>query len=79
MGTSGGMEAEGAVKLFERSVARNVMYTEYLGDGDCNGYEAVINSQPYGPDIAINKLECIGNVQKMMGTRIRTYIEKKKK
>lgn len=37
--TSGGMEVEGALKMFDRSVARcNVRYTQYLGDGDSNAY-----------------------------------------
>lgn len=56
IGTSGGMEAEGAVKLFSRSVSKyNVRYTEYLGDGDCNGHAAVVSAQPYGPDVEIKK------------------------
>lgn len=79
IGTSGGMEAEGATTLFRRSVQKyKVQCTEYLGDGDSNGYEAVERSQPHGPDVSIQKLECVGHVQKRMGTRIINFIAKNK-
>lgn len=79
IGTSGGMEAEGATTLFGRSVQKyKVQYTEYLGDGDSNGYEAVERSQPFDADVSIQKLECVGHVQKRIGTRIRNVIAKNK-
>lgn len=53
-------------------------YTEYLGDGDTNAYKSVCDAQPYGPDIVINKLECVGHVQKRMGTRLRNLKAQKK-
>ena len=71
-GTSGGMEAEGAVRIFHRSVdSRGVKYIKYLGDGDSKGYNTVVASKPYGNDTKIEKLECIGHVHKRMGTRLR--------
>lgn len=79
LGTSGGMEVEGAVKIFQRSVTRyGVRYTDYLGDGDSNAYKSVSESLPYGNNVQINKLECVGHVQKRMGTRLRTLKEKSK-
>lgn len=70
-GTSGGMEIDGAIKLFERSMPKyNVMYTEYLGDGDSKAYQAVCEARPYGQDVSIEKLECIGHIQKHMGTQL---------
>lgn len=80
MGTSGGMEVDGAKTIFQRSVPRyNVRYTEYLGDGDSGAFKSVFDSKPYGENVNITKLECVGHVQKRMGTRLRTLKQKSKK
>ncbi|GFU63389.1 uncharacterized protein TNCV_44351 [Trichonephila clavipes] len=70
-GNSGGMEVEGALRIFNRSeVLHNLRYTQYLGDGDSKAYKAVLESKPY-KDVNIEKLECVGHVEKKMGTRLR--------
>ncbi|GFX50225.1 uncharacterized protein TNCV_2782471 [Trichonephila clavipes] len=67
----GGMEVEGALRIFNRSeVLHNLRYTQYLGDGDSKAYKAVLESKPY-KDVNIEKLECVGHVEKRMGTRLR--------
>lgn len=77
-GTSGGMEVEGAITLFHRSIQKyNVRYTEYLGDGDSAAYKSVVDSKPY-EDCDITKLECIGHIQKRMGSRLRKLKSTKK-
>ncbi|GFV34636.1 uncharacterized protein TNCV_1449401 [Trichonephila clavipes] len=44
-GNSGGMEVEGALRIFNRSeVLHNLRYTQYLGDGDSKAYKAVLES-----------------------------------
>lgn len=71
-GSSGAMEVEGAKRVFSRSEAtRNVKYKYYLGDGDSKGFASVVESKPYGPNFTIEKLECVGHVQKRMGGRLR--------
>lgn len=71
-GSSGSMELEGAKTVFCRSEAtRNVRYKYYLGDGDSKGFQNVVDSKPYGPEFEIQKLECVGHVQKRMGGRLR--------
>lgn len=70
-GSSGGMEAAGALTVFENSVRRGVRYVKYLGDGDSNGFKKVTDGKPYGNGIVIKKLECVGHVKKRMGTRLR--------
>lgn len=71
---------DGAKTMFHRSVSLyGVRYTEYLGDGDSNAYKSVSESRPYGNEIKNTKLECIGHVQKRMGTRLRTLRDKSKK
>ena len=41
----------------------NLRYTQYLGEGDTKSYLEVVRSDPYN-GIEINKLECIGHIQK---------------
>lgn len=70
-GTSGGMEAAAVVSIFKRSQEeRKVCYIEYLGDGDSKAYKCVVECQPYG-EKEVRKIECVGHVQKRMGTRLR--------
>ena len=70
-GSSGSMESSGAVKMFNRSVQFNkLQYVEYLGDGDTSSFHDVQLSNPY-PGITMKKLECVGHVQKRVGTRLR--------
>ncbi|GFX64249.1 uncharacterized protein TNCV_1499731 [Trichonephila clavipes] len=78
-GNSGGIEVEGALRIFNRSeVLHNLRYTQYLGDGDSKAYKAVLESKPY-KGANIEKLECVGHVEKRMGTRLRALKLKGKK
>lgn len=77
-GSSGGMEVAGVLGIFSRSeVLHNVRYKNYLGDGDTASYSTVSQSKPYGPDFKIDKLECVGHVQKRMATRLINLKKKK--
>lgn len=78
-GSSGAMEVAGAVNIFQRSTDQYaVRYLEYLGDGDSKAYSAVCESMPYG-NTTIEKVECIGHVQKRMGSRLKALKLKTKK
>ncbi|GFX92987.1 uncharacterized protein TNCV_139311 [Trichonephila clavipes] len=69
--TAWGMDVEDALRIFNRSeVLHNLRYTQYLGDGDSKPYKAVLESKPY-KDVNIEKLECVGHVEKRKGTRLR--------
>ena len=71
-GSSGSMESKGAIELFNRSVQKyNLCYKWYVGDGDSSSFSEVANARPYGDTVVIEKRECIGHVQKRMGTRCR--------
>lgn len=75
-GSAGSMEVAGAYKIFERSEkTRSLKYTEYYGDGDSKAYMGV--KDIYGRD-SVKKLECIGHVQKRVGTRLRNLKKSKK-
>ncbi|GFV56318.1 DUF1758 domain-containing protein [Trichonephila clavipes] len=44
------------------------------GDGDTKTFNALSENKPYGDDYFIQKIECVGHVQKRMGTRLRKLI-----
>ena len=49
----------------------------YTGDGDTKTYQEVCKSKPY-ENVEIVKAECIGHVQKCVGSRLRSLKEKYK-
>ncbi|GFU13060.1 uncharacterized protein TNCV_1444941 [Trichonephila clavipes] len=66
-GSSGNMEAVGAFRIFERSlIKRDLQYTEYYGDS--KGFLLV--KDIYGEN-SVTKYECIGHIQKIVGSRLR--------
>ncbi|GFU68604.1 uncharacterized protein TNCV_1125901 [Trichonephila clavipes] len=68
-GSSSSMEPVGAYRIFERSEDHRMLrYTDYYGDGDSKAFDAV--KDIYGKD-SVTKLECIGHIQKRVGTRLR--------
>ncbi|GFS51125.1 uncharacterized protein TNCV_3532441 [Trichonephila clavipes] len=69
-GSAGMMETVGMVRIFQHSLShRSVRYTSYIGDGDSKTFSSITASNPYGEDITVSKIECVGHVQKRMGTR----------
>lgn len=76
-GSAGSMELAGAYKIFERyEKTRSLQHTEYYGDGDSEAHMEV--KDIYGKD-SVKKLECIGHVQKRIGTRLWSLKKKKQK
>ena len=70
-GSSNAMEVEAAKRLWTRSVhTRGLMYTGMLGDGDSKAYQAVVDLEPYGPDVTIEREECVNHAHKCMGTAL---------
>ncbi|GFW79736.1 uncharacterized protein TNCV_4361621 [Trichonephila clavipes] len=77
-GFSGGMECRGVLSIFQRSeTSRKACYTQYLGDGDSKGFLTIKEAKVYG-DTEVEKLECVGHVQKRMGTRLRNILKMSK-
>ena len=65
------MEANSIVECFQSSIeARKLRYVRYIGDGDSSSYPAILAANPY-PGQTVKKGECVGHVQKRMGTRLR--------
>ena len=65
------LEVEAAKRLWGRSVQTNgLMYTGMLGDGDSKAYQAVVELQPYRPDVEIVREQCVNHAYKRMGTAL---------
>ena len=70
--SSGRMESAGAVAFFHESTTKyGLRYANYIGDGDTESFKKVLDSKPYGDSLIPKKLECVGHVQKRLGTRLR--------
>ncbi|GFV76224.1 uncharacterized protein TNCV_4673131 [Trichonephila clavipes] len=76
IGSSGAMEPLGVYRIFERSVEmRKLQYVNFFGDGDFKGYASV--KDIYGNN-TVAKYECIGHIQKRVGTKLRKLKSKRK-
>ncbi|KYN05199.1 hypothetical protein ALC62_03906 [Cyphomyrmex costatus] len=69
-GSAGKMEVDCMKEMFCRSESHGVKYATYTGDGDTKIFQALLNCNLYS-DLTVHKKECIGHVQKRMGTRLR--------
>ena len=71
-GSSGAMDAAGLVTIFQRSVDKHsARYVEFLGDGDSKAHTRLVQEAVYG-GVPVKKLECVGHVQKRLGSRLRS-------
>lgn len=69
-GSSGKMEMRGIVEMFFRSIERfAVRYGYYIGDGDTKTFKWLLESEPYGEDFEVKKLECVLHVAKRVFKR----------
>ena len=70
--SSGAMESDGVLECYLSSVIeRQLRYLTYIGGGDTKSFH-VIDANPY-PGFLIKKAECVGHVQKRIGTRLRKF------
>lgn len=70
-GNAGKMEVDTMREMFMRSdEIYGVRYAKYIGDGDSKTFKSLTDLAPYG-DFVIEKKECVGHVQKRLGTRLR--------
>ena len=67
MGSTPAMEAEGVLRIWQRSVSSlGLRYTSVINDGNSETFATLCNKRPYG-DSQIIKHECVGHVQKCVG------------
>lgn len=71
---------EGVNEIYKRSntPSNPAQYTNFLGDGDSKSFEVIKGKKPYGHAVVIKKMECIGHIQKRMGSRLRRLSQKHK-
>ena len=63
------MECEGAVTLWEKSIEKhNLRYRWMVSDGDSKAHTAV--EDVYGGQCTVEKLDCVGHVQKRRGKHL---------
>ena len=48
----------------------HLRYTSYIGDGETKPYSEVVEKDPY-PGTVVQKLECVGHIQKKIGGCLR--------
>lgn len=71
------MEVAGVRDIFMRSQENyGIRYKYYLGDGDSKGFGVIDSEKPYGNDLQVQNLECVGHDQKRMGSRLRAFGQK---
>ena len=69
-GSAGKMEVQGVVKMFLRSLEKfAILYSYYIGDGDCKTFKMLLDTHPYGEDFVVRKLECVLHVAKRVFKR----------
>jgi len=72
------MEVTAVLSTFSRYLhTEGICYTRYLGDGYSKAYKRVFAEKPYGPNISVTRLGCIGHVQKRMGTCLMRHMKEK--
>ena len=54
-------------------VSRTIEFSfiNFIGDGDSKAYYEVVKANPYGDRYPVNKCECLGHIQKRVGSRLR--------
>ena len=78
-GSSDSMESDGACEIFIRSIERfSLKYNTFVGDGDTGCYGKVRDRcyGIFGESYKVIKEECVGHVQKRMGSGLREFKRK---
>ncbi|XP_011687372.1 PREDICTED: uncharacterized protein LOC105449700 [Wasmannia auropunctata] len=78
-GSAGKMEVDAVKEMFQRSwELSQVKYAQYIGDGDSKTFKALLDINVYGDDLQVKKKECVGHVEKRMGSRLRNIKKSRK-
>lgn len=69
--SSKAMEDQGAVDMWGRSIEKHSLpYVDFLA-GDCSCHRDLVKSKPYGDEVTVQKVECVGHIQTRMGGPLR--------
>ena len=76
--SSSAMKSTGVLAIWKRSVSKNMLrYTQMISDGDSKTFKLLSDQLPYGASNLVSKHECVGHVQKRMGTTLREKAKEK--
>ena len=68
-GSSSVMVSTGAFAIWKRSLSYNTLrYTQMISDGNSKTFKLLSDRLPYGGSNLVSKHECVGHMQKRMGT-----------
>ena len=70
-GSAGAMEPAGFLQLFQQSLKYNMRFSTFISDGDSKTFSTLSEAQPYGKDHPVEKKDCVGHVQKRLGTALK--------
>ena len=60
------------LNIFQRSIKNyGIRYVEFLGNGDSKAHKLLLQEAVYG-NVEVQKLECVGHVQKRLGSCLRS-------
>ena len=77
-GLSSTMESTGALAIWKWSVSKNMLrYTQMISDGDSKTFQLLSDQLPMVRPNLVSKHECVGHVQKRMGTALREKAKEK--
>lgn len=74
-GSSPAMEAEAAVRMWQRSEELGFRYTSVVSDGDSKTYDQLTSLNIYGEEAKIVKQECVNHISKRLGTGLRKLVQ----
>lgn len=57
--------------MFSYSLSFNIRYKRLICDGDAKTHSLLSEEQPYSEEHSIQKVDCVGHIQKRMGTALR--------
>ena len=72
-GDSGELEKRNFLNLFGTSTRLGYRYKTWIGDGDMRTVAALQAAQPYGPDCAIDKIECANHLVNRVHRKLKKW------
>ena len=72
------MEKDVAILMFQKSVELyHLKYALYVGDEDSSSFKVVRETmeKTHGDSYCIEKEDCIGHIQKRIGSNLRNYLK----
>ena len=73
-GSANAMEVAAAEVIWKRSLQHKFRYTAMVADGDAKTFSNLQKLSVYGPDVIIEKEECLNHVAKRLKTGLKNVV-----